>query len=156
MMLRWSVFPGTVGIIALPHSIFTPMRPLFFSLYFCLWEPAGHCTSDSTPSSMKAREIRLSSVCVHVRLCVSVWWGGEGGCYFWVRLVNRRRGGFFYVKKKNWKKKKKKPHDETPYLFSHFSNMFFCLTSFALLISFSLLCLGWPFRLFSFLSWPIA
>lgn len=145
MMLRWSVFPGTVGIIALPHSIFTPMRPLFFSLYFCLWEPAGHCTSDSTPSSMKAREIRLSSVCVHVRLCVSVWW-----C--WLIEV----GGGIFSRQKKLKKKKKKPHDETPYLFSHFSNMFFCLTSFALLISFSLLCLGWPFRLFSFLSWPIA
>lgn len=73
MMLRWSVFPGTVGIIA-PLVLSPLLCFLYHSLYFGLWEPAGHCTSDSTPSSMKTREIRLSSVGVHVWVWVLVRW----------------------------------------------------------------------------------
>lgn len=84
MMLRWSVFPRTVGIIA-PCILSSLLCSLYLSLYFGLWEPAGHCTSDSTPSSMKTLEIKLSSACVHMWVCVSVWrcWlTGEEGVIF--------------------------------------------------------------------------
>lgn len=150
-MLRWSVFPGTVGIIA--PLILSPLLCFpYVSVYFNLWEPVGHCTSDSAPNAWRHGKLDYPrSVCTWG--CVFLYGGAGFG----------RRWGLFLVKKLQvcsnnfllsmvWNLKA--VHDETPYPFSHYNTLFFCLYLMCSFILFKSI-VSW-LTFVSFVSLPIA
>lgn len=137
MMLRWSVFLGT-GNNSSPHSISTLMF-LYLPLYFGPWKLPGDSTSSCILSYLKTLVIKLSSEC------------GVGACCMAVVVLDgiirlKNVLGILSLVRNN--KNLEAAHDETPFGFSNFSNMFFCLC--ALLMPFGSLCLGWHFSSFSF------